>query len=198
MPPKKPPTLTNPRLAAAMTHPIRLQTMTALAERTATPRQIAEQIGEPINNVAYHVNILARLGCVELIETRPAGGGRVAEHVYRATQMAYFDDDAWAQLGDQEKLNVVAVIMQQVTVDVAKAMASGTFYEPDDNHLSRSPMVVDQEGWRETIELLDETLDRLAAIQERVDERSDGTEETLHTKVAILHFHSPGSAPPSP
>ncbi len=197
MPPKKPPTLTNPRLAAAMTHPTRLRTMTALAERTATPREIAEEIDEPVNNVAYHVKILAKLGCVELIETRPAGGGRVAEHVYRATQMAYFDDDAWAQLGERERLNVVAAIMNQVTEDVAQAMASGTFYEPDDNHLSQTPMVVDDEGWRETIELLDETLDRLATIQERVDERSDGTEPKMRAKVAMLHFRSPDRPPPT-
>jgi hypothetical protein len=197
MPPKKPPTLTNPRLAAAMTHPTRLRAMTVLAERTATPREIADEIVEPVNNVAYHVKILATLGCVELVETRQARGGRVAEHVYRASQKAYFDDDAWAQLGDREKLNVVAVIMRQVTEDVAEAMVSGTFYEPDDNHLSQTPMVLDHTGWRETIELLDETSDRLATIQERVDERSDGTEETMRAKVAMLHFRSPDREPPT-
>jgi hypothetical protein len=197
MPPRKPPSLTDPRLAAAMTHPIRLQTMRVLAERTATPREIAAEIGEPTNNVAYHVNILAKLGCVELIELRPARGGRVAEHVYRAAQLAYFDDTAWDRLGEKEKLNVVAAIMHQVTEDVAKAMATGTFYEPDDNHLSHSPMVVDREGWRETIDLLAETLDRLAAIQERVDARSDGTGPTMLAKVAMLHFRSPDREPPA-
>lgn len=197
MPPEKPPTLTNPRLAAAMTHPTRLRTMSLLFERAATPREIADEIEEPVNNVAYHVKILAKLGCVELIETRPAGGGRVAEHVYRSIQMAYFDDDAWAQLGEREKLNVVGAIMNQVTDDVAQAMASGTFYDPDDNHLSQTPMTVDQEGWRETIELLDETADRLAAIQERVDGRSDDTEKRMRAKVAILHFRSPDREPPT-
>jgi DNA-binding transcriptional ArsR family regulator len=199
MPSQKPPTLTNPRLAAAMTHPTRLRTMRVLAERTATPRQIAEEIDEPVNNVAYHVNILAKLGCIELIDVRSARGGRVAEHVYRASRRPYFDQSAWEQLGESEKLNVVAAIMHHVTDDVARAMAHGTFYEPDDNHLSRSPMTVDQEGWRETIDLLDETLDRLATIQQRVNERSAGTEETMLAKVAILHFRSPDreSATPS-
>lgn len=198
MPRQQPPALTNIRLAAAMTHPTRLHAMRVLAERTATPRQIAEEIGEPVNNVAYHVKILARLGCVELVETRPARGGRVAERVYIASQRPFYDDSAWAQLGDREKLNVVGAIMQHVTEDIADAMVHGTFYEPDDNHLSRSPMVVDQEGWRETIELLDETVERLAAIQERVNARSGGTEDSMETKVAILHFHSPDRPPPAP
>ncbi len=197
MPPKKPPSLTNPRLVAAMTHPTRLRTMRVLTERTATPRQVADEIDEPVNNVAYHIKILAKLGCIELVETRPAGGGRVAEHLYRVSQLAAFDDDAWAQLGDREKLNVVAAIMRQVTEDIAEAMASGSFYEPDDNHLSSSPMVVDAKGWRETIELLDETLERLATIQERVNGRSHGTEEKmLLAKVAMLHYRSPDRPPP--
>jgi DNA-binding transcriptional ArsR family regulator len=181
-----------------MTHPTRLQAMRVLAERTATPRQIAEEIDEPVNNVAYHVKILARLGCIELVETRPARGGRVAERVYIASQRPFYDDSTWAQLGDREKLHIVGAIMRHVTEDVAEAMASGTFYDPDDNHLSRSPMVVDQEGWRETIDLLDETVERLAAIQERVKERSDETDATMHTKVEILHFRSPDREPPGP
>src|ERR1700712_557834 len=98
MPPKKPLSLTNSRLVAAMTHPTRLRAMRVLAERAAAPRQVADDISEPINNVAYHIKILAKLGCIELVETRPAGGGRVAEHLYRASQIAAFDDDAWAQL----------------------------------------------------------------------------------------------------
>jgi DNA-binding transcriptional ArsR family regulator len=196
MPPRKPPTLTNPLLAAAMTHPTRLQAMRILGEGTATPREIAEEIDEPTNNVAYHVNILTRLGCVELVEVRPTHGGRVVEHVYQATQMAYFDDDAWAQLGDGEKLNVVGAILRQLTDDIAQAMATGTFYDPDDNHLSLSPMVVDADGWHETIDLLDETLERLATIQERVNERRDGTEVTMRAKVAMLHFRSPDREPP--
>ena len=85
--------------------------------------------------------------------------------------------------------------MRQVTEDVAAAMVSGTFYEPDDNHLSTTPMLVDAEGWRETIELLDETVDRLTAIQERVDERSDGTANRMRANVAMLHFHLPDRPP---
>ena len=66
----------------------------------------------------------------------------MVEHVYGAIRPFSFDDDAWAELGDREKLNGVAAIMREVTDDIAAAMSHGTFYDPDDNHLSRSPMVV--------------------------------------------------------
>lgn len=191
MPTRRPPSLTNPRLASALSHPTRLRAMRVFAEREATPREIAAEIDEPINNVAYHIKILKRLGCIELIQTRQTQGGRVAEHVYKATQRPYWDAEEWKQLGDGEKLDVTAAIMQQISEDIADAMSHGTFNAHDDNHISRSPMTVDQEGWQEVIVLLKETMEELMEIQVRVNERGAGQEETLRTSIAIIQFESP-------
>ncbi|MGH7486054.1 MAG: helix-turn-helix domain-containing protein [bacterium] len=192
----KPPTLVNPRLASAMSHPTRLRTLRVLTEREATPREIAAEIGEPLNNVAYHIKVLKRLGCIELVRINQTRGGRVAEHVYKGTQRPYWDPSDLEQLDDAEKLNVIAGVMQHVSEDIATAMAQGTFYEHDDNHLSRTPMVVDEEGWNEVVELLSDSLDRLLIIQERVNERGASADETKFAKVAILHFESPAPRRP--
>ncbi len=55
-----------------MAHPTRMRAMAVLAEGPATPRQVAEAIGEPVNNVAYHFKVLCRLNCITLVETRQA------------------------------------------------------------------------------------------------------------------------------
>jgi DNA-binding transcriptional ArsR family regulator len=191
---RRPPTLINPRLASAMTHPTRLRTLRVLTEREATPREIAEEIGEPLNNVAYHVKVLKKLSCIELVRVTQTRGGRVAEHIYKGTQRPYFDPADLDHLDDSEKLNVISAIMQHVSEDIATAMAHGTFYEHDDNHLSRTPMVLDEEGWKEVVDLLGDALGELLAIQEKVNERGADAAETMRAKVAILHFESP-SAP---
>lgn len=162
-------------------------------ERTATPREVAEELNEPLNNVAYHVKILRRLGCIELVESRQAHGGRVAEHLYRATyRHQLWDAAAFKQLSDADKLDVTRAIMQQVSEDLADAMASGTFNEDDDNHISRTPMTLDDEGWEEVTSTLANTLDQILEIQARVDERiSDGSSTPHHVKVNIIHFRSP-------
>lgn len=183
--------LVNPRLASAMTHPTRLRALRVLTEREATPREIAEEIGEPLNNVAYHIKVLTRLGCIELVSVNQTQGGRVAEHVYRGTQRPYFDEGAWDQLDETEKLNVISAIMHHISEDVATSMVHGTFYEHDDTHLSRTPMVVDDEGWKEVIEVLDGALEELMAIQGRINERRADPSETKLVKVAIIHFESP-------
>lgn len=191
---KTPPHLVSPRIAAAMSHPTRMYAMKVLFERTASPREIAAEMEEPVNNVTYHVKRLLELGCVELVNVKPARGGRVLEHFYRATSHVIFHDDAWQQFGPKEKTDVTAGIMRLMSEDINAAVVQGTFTDPDDNHLSRLPMVVDRAGWEEVNALLDDALERLMAIREKVIERraaSDGELEALHTRVHIVHFRSP-------
>lgn len=162
-------------------------------ERMATPREIAEEISEPVNNVAYHVKVLVRLNCIELVKTRQAQGGRVAEHFYKGTRRhQLWDLPTWEQLAESEKLDVTRAIMQQMSEDLADAMASGTFNEDNDNHISRTPMTLDDDGWDEVVAVLGTTLDQLLEIQARVDERgSASATQTHHAKVEIIHFRSP-------
>jgi hypothetical protein len=64
--------------------------------------------------------------------------------------------------------------------------------EQEDRHLSRTPMVVDKQGWGEVSTLLAETLDRVFEIQSESAKRlTDSGEEGMLSKVEMLHFRSP-------
>jgi DNA-binding transcriptional ArsR family regulator len=187
------PPLVNPQLAAALAHPTRAHALAVLYQRPASPRELAEELKMPTRHVAYHVKRLEELGCVELAQTRQAGGGRVIEHVYRATKRSYFDADSWEGLDERQKRGVTTTLLRLASEDVNEAIVAGTIHEPDDNHLSRNVMVVDWEGWRELVDLLARTMDEVIKVQERVDERTAGVDvETLLAKVLILHFRAPG------
>ncbi len=186
-----PPGLFSSRLVAALAHRTRFHAMTMLVEEEATPAQIAARIGEPVNNVSYHIKILLELGCIELVRVQPAGGGRVAEHVYRATRRAMIDAEGWKELSEEEQLQFNTSLMRLISEDIAEAMSHGTYYEDDDSHVSRMPMTLDQDGWDEVVSLLAGTLDQLLEIQERVNGRSEISERNHHTKVEIIHFRSP-------
>ncbi|HEY5334107.1 MAG TPA: winged helix-turn-helix domain-containing protein [Solirubrobacterales bacterium] len=175
-----------------MSHPTRIHAMCLLIERHASPREIAAEISEPLNNVTYHVNQLLKLGCIELVEVSPAGGGRVVEHFYRATRHTYFDDDAWDELDPKAKFGVVNTVMRIISEDIATAMGQGSFYSRDDVHISRSPMILDEGGWREVAELLNRTTKEMIEIEGRVADRCAGGEPpSIPTKVEILQFPSP-------
>lgn len=186
------PTLLSPRLSKAVAHPTRLHVLMALENRIVSPSELARELGETTKHVAYHVKKLAELDCVEMVSIEPAGNGGVLKHYYRATRRAYFDSADWEQLSDKEKHGVVMTFMAKISQDVAVAMAAGTFYDPDDNHISRTPMSVDEEGWQETIALLDKTAEDLLAIQKRVALRAkDPTTKLMRAKVEMIHFRSP-------
>jgi predicted ArsR family transcriptional regulator len=88
-----------------------LHAMKILFERTASPKEIAVELGLPVNNVTHHINVLLKLGCIELVGMESAQGGRVVKHLYRTIRRAYFDADMWEQLNDREKLDVMATLV---------------------------------------------------------------------------------------
>src|SRR5688500_18924529 len=84
------------RLVKALGHPLRAQILTVLNERVASPNELAQETGEPLGNVSYHVRLLADLDCVELVRTEPRRGA--VEHYYRATVPPWLDKSAWKSL----------------------------------------------------------------------------------------------------
>lgn len=189
--PTQRPELISPQLAAAMSHPTRVQAMTILNERISSPRQIAAEIDEPLSNVTYHVNQLRDLGCIELARTEAARGGRVLERFYRATQRSYFDEEAWKALSERERLGVTGAAMRIIAKDIAQSMASGAFSSGDGAHFGRSVLQVDAEGWHEISELIERGNREIIGIEERVAERvADGADSPIGAKVVILQFRS--------
>jgi DNA-binding transcriptional ArsR family regulator len=178
-----------------MSHPTRVHTMAVLTERTASPREIAKAIDERLNNVTYHINQLRKLGCVELVRTERVRGGRVLEHFYRAAQRLYFDEEAWAALTEKERIGITGMSLRMISEDINAAMAAGTiFHEGGDGHMSRTPMVLDAEGWEEVLEVLDQAGLGLFEVEERVAERvAEGAQADIRAKVQMLQFRSPES-----
>lgn len=188
----KPPAITSPQLAKASAHPVRVKIMAALTMRTASCKELEADIGEKLNTISYHMKVLKGLGCVELVKSDSVQGGRVLESFFRATQRPYMSTEAWDGLSESEKHEWVVTTMRLITEDVEKAMEQGTFLNPDDNVITRSPMVVDAEGWAETIELLDRTVDELIEVETRSAVRLKGsTAGEIFQKVEILQFRSP-------
>ncbi|MGD9735651.1 MAG: hypothetical protein AB7V58_08600 [Solirubrobacterales bacterium] len=179
-------------MAAAVSHPTRLHAMIVFWEREASPREIAAELGEPLNNVTYHINQLRDLGWIELVAERPARGGRVVEHFYKAARNTLINDADISHLNRDEIHVIDMTIMRSMAKDIEQAMASGTFFAHDDNQLTRIPLDVDPQGWEETKAILDRALEDLLRVKEEVLQRTAASgEETFPTKVEIIHFESP-------
>jgi len=71
------------RLIRALAHPLRWRILQTLNLRTASPSELAGELGAPLPNIAYHVKVLARNDAIELVKTEQVRGA--LEHFYRAT-----------------------------------------------------------------------------------------------------------------
>src|SRR5919107_6371239 len=139
--------LVDPRLAKALSHPMRARILTILNERVASPNEISEMIDERLPNVSYHVRALLDLGCIELVSTAQRRGA--IEHYYRAVVRPFFSDRDWKKLPRSGRQAISDVGLQMIWEDVSDAITQGTFETRSDRHLSRSPLQLDETGWKE-------------------------------------------------
>src|ERR1700760_1850195 len=87
-------------LGATVAHPMRCRCLAILADRVASPAEIARQLGLEVSNVGYHVSALAEAGLIEEVGQRPVRGA--VEHFYRATLRPISDDAETAELTHAE------------------------------------------------------------------------------------------------
>ena len=177
-------------VAKAFAHPLRVRILTILNERVASPNLLAQELDQSLNLVAYHVRVLEKYDCIELVNTKQRRGA--TEHFYRATRGQFLTDSEWARLPQSLRPGMSGAMLKALFDDVEEAVVEDTFDEVEDRHLSRTPMLVDGRGWTEVSELLGKTLERLLEIQAAASQRLAGGEETgIDSKVMMMHFKSP-------
>jgi hypothetical protein len=180
-------------VAKAFAHPLRVQILIILNERVASPNLLAQELDQSLNLVAYHVRVLEKYDCIELVDTKQRRGA--TEHFYRATRRQFLSSDEWARMPEVLRPAVSGAVLQSIFGDIEEAVKSGTMNAVDDFHVSRTPMIVDKQGFEDVTKLLDQTLDRMLEIQAQSSERlTKSDDEGFLSKVEILHFKSPDSA----
>jgi DNA-binding transcriptional ArsR family regulator len=157
------------KLIKVVGHPVKVRALTVLTERTASPKEIADQLQVHIGQVSYHVRGLEQLGMIELVRTRPVRGA--VEHFYKAVRRPKVSTEEWAELDLRERERFSLWIKQQEMIDAAIAFEAGTFDRRVDRHLSRVPLVLDEGGWGELTELMNNGLETILEIQARSAER---------------------------
>jgi DNA-binding transcriptional ArsR family regulator len=183
----------DPLLVKAIGHPLRLKLLTLLNERVASPSELAEELGEPLGNVSYHMRRLAELECIELVRTTPVRGA--LEHHYRATARPMFSDDDWARLPTSIRKSLADAVLAEVAVDIAGAADEGGFSR-DEMHVSRTPITLDQQGWIDLNELLQRVMFEALEIQAQSAERLQGgdPEDSEPAELVLMLFEPPTNA----
>jgi DNA-binding transcriptional ArsR family regulator len=182
--------LVDPRIAKALSHPMRARILLILNERVASPNEIAEMIEERLPNVSYHVRALLDLGCIELVDTAQRRGA--IEHYYRAVVRPFFSDSDWKRIPRSGRQAISDTLLRVIWEDVSEAIEAGTFDSRPDRYLTNTPMVVDEQGWSELADIMARALREVQKVEAQSARRLKKSEEPgVPTKVVLMQFESP-------
>ncbi len=156
-------------LVKVVAHPLRVQALSVLTERSASPKELAAELGAPVGNVSYHVRELEDVGLIELVDEKKRRGA--VEHFYRAITRPMLSSAEWEKLSLAERHGFSAWIIQLLLADASQAMGAGSFDARSDRHLSRTPLLLDEEGWKELVEIQNEALKAVLQVQAASAER---------------------------
>jgi DNA-binding transcriptional ArsR family regulator len=178
------------KLVKGLSHPVRTECLTILAERTASPRELSELLNHDLSNVSYHVRVLVELGLVELVGEESVRGA--VAHYYRAVERPLASAAEWEQMPKEVKVAFSAHSWDVLLRCVKTAIEKGTFDSRPDRHLTRTSLLLDSEGFARLSRLMDQLLEAIFEEQAAAADRmTRSSEEPIHAVAATALFPMP-------
>ena len=189
--------LTEQDIVKALAHPLRVRILAVLERRTASPNQLATELGVPLGNVSYHVRMLARIGLIKLVSRRQRRGA--IEHFYKAAARTVISDETWAGIPDYVKGAMVQAGLAQ-TIGYLQAAAQDGGFNRREAHFSRTTLEVDEEAWKEVSADLAAVFAKISALSEKTAERlaEDPHGEDRRTATVVMMLFEGGEPAESP
>lgn len=181
----------NQELVTALAHPMRVRILQALQGRTASPTELAKEFKESLGVVSYHANALLDRKCIEQVRTQPKRG--TIEHFYTATPRSFIGDQEWRKAPLSVRAGVTNEQVRTFADKLFAAIDADTIDTRDDTTLNWMPFIVDERGWTDAAELLDQTLRGLQKIAAESRERL-GEEDGISIVTGLAAFESPPGA----
>jgi AcrR family transcriptional regulator len=143
-----------------------LEVFAQLVRQDWTVADLAVEMGRHPDAIQAAAENLRRAG---LIAARD-GAEEDAPTIYRALPRTV-EDDEWAVMSPGERQNMSRSIIHVVTAELDLALESGTFDARLDRFLVRVPVLLDQEGWAELMEIHRHAFDESLRIQKEATAR---------------------------
>jgi DNA-binding transcriptional ArsR family regulator len=177
------------RIAQALNHPLRTEIIAILNDRCASPREMADLLGEELSNVSYHTKELLKLECIEVVDRQQVRGALKTR--YRATTKMLLDTPEWELLNKTVRTGISINAVNEVTHRASAAIEGGTFDRRTDRTVITMKMDVDDQGWLEAQEALRVAFERFGEIEVEVASRKVKGAPTFRMTASLLGYESP-------
>jgi DNA-binding transcriptional ArsR family regulator len=185
------------RLVRALSHPLRLKILQILNVRDASPNELKDLLDHPLGNVAYHARVLEKCGCIKQVRTKRRRGA--VEHFFRALPRSYIGDQEWRKVPPSVRATFSEATVKSFVNRIAAALEAGTIDGRAETTLTWVTVAVDQLGWIEVAEILEDTLARVQAVHSRSEARMQMSgEEAIAVVIGLAAFEAAGPDQPQP
>jgi len=181
------------RLVQALSHPLRIEILELLTDRVASPIWLAEELDASLSHVAYHTRALDRCGCLVLVKTAQRRGG--TEHFYKATPDAFVGSPAWRGVPRPVLSGISGATLRTFIDKAIVALEAGTLDGRDDTIFRWMPLLLDEQGWKETVAILEEATEKILAAHLQNQDRlaASGAKDAISTVIGMASFETGGS-----
>ena len=183
-------------VAYAISHRTRVHILIVLNEGTFTPGQIAEIIGEPLNNVSNHIRELADAGSIELAKTEQVRN--MILHYYRAVEMPFYSDEEIAAMTPEQRHVSAGLVVQSMIAEVLAALWGGKLRDAR-VWLAWNWFNVDEQGRRDISAEQERSWKRVQEIEiESTNRRVESGEDATSIIVTQLGYQRARTGPTVP
>jgi DNA-binding transcriptional ArsR family regulator len=178
------------KLVKGVSHPVRTECLTILAQQVASPRELSELLEHDLSNVSYHVRVLEELGLIELIKEESVRGA--VAHYYKAVERPLLSQDDWEMVPPEVRKAISLYGWDSLIMDASRAIEKGTFDNRPDRHLTRTSLLLDDEGFARLSKAMDDLLEMIFEEQAASAARREKSgEEPIHATAATALFAMP-------
>ncbi len=163
-----------------------MEILERIATNPASPREISEATDEPLGRIAYHVSVLRRTGCVRPVDPASA---ETNDCVYELATL--LPSPPRIPLSDSTRGHAFASVLRRIVEHGSAALRAGVLGRHSHHQASCESLLLDQQGWRETQAILEETAERIDQTKVAAATRlARSGEPGTPTTVALAAFES--------
>lgn len=181
------------RIAKALNHPLRTQILVALNEGVGSPRELVPVVGASLPTVSYHVRVLHKYGCIEIVNQEQVRGA--VKTRYRATTRMLLDRENWDQLSRETRNGISMSAVGEVIDRASSAIEADTFDKRTDRSVITLKFDADEQAWSEAMDIIRDAYERLSDVEAEAANRSG---EKFRVTVSMLGYESPADKATAP
>lgn len=179
------------RLSVVFAVGLRLKIVVELYMREMSPTQFYREFGggSP-SRVAKNFRRLAEEGWLRYIRSAPSASGRGREDFYRATELAFFDEETWALMPYSMRVASSWSMIDRVAPQLREAIEASGLEEH--RELTCTSLLLDEIGWKHTIKAIEAQFVSLFEHQEDARLRvAHSGAALIRAEVFLIGFETP-------